>query len=208
MFRFVSRTFVKGLAVVLPVAAAIYVVTWLGGGVDRLMERVVTLILPPDLYVRGSGAVIVVIGVFIVGLLMYPLLTRRLLNRADTLLRRIPLFASIYSPVRDLLNLLGGSVETRLTQVVLVKIPGIGFESLGFITRESAEGLPPGILPPDHVVVLLPWSTQIGGTCFIVPRSATRAVDMSVEEGLRWALTAGISAPIVKDVRRLQEKLA
>ncbi len=208
MFKFISRTFIKGLAVVLPVAAAIYVVTWLGGGVDRVMQRVVTLVLPKDLYVPGSGAVIVLIGVFVVGLLMYPLLTRRLLNRVDVLLRRIPLFASIYSPVRDLLNLLGGSVETRLSQVVLVKIPGIGFESLGFITRESAEGLPPGILPPDHVVVLLAWSTQIGGTCFIVPRSATRVVDMTVEEGLRWALTGGVSAPRAKEAQALQEKLA
>ncbi len=208
MFKFISRTFIKGLAVVLPVAAAIYVVTWLGSGVDRLMKRVVTTAVPDELYVPGSGVVVVLLGVFTVGLLMYPLLTRRLLNRVDRLLRRIPLFASIYSPVRDLLNLLGGSVETRLTQVVLVKIPGIGFESLGFITRESAEGLPVDILPPDHVVVLLPWSTQIGGTCFIVPRSATRAINMSVEEGLRWALTAGISAPRVKEVETLVEKLA
>ncbi len=195
MFKFISRTMLKGLAVVLPVAAAVYVVFWLGGGVDRLMKRIVTTALPDDLYVPGSGVVVVILGVFVVGLLMYPLLTRRLLNRVDSLLRRIPLFASIYSPVRDLLNLLGGGVETRLGQVVLVKIPGIGFESLGFITRDSTEGVPEGMLPPDHVVVLLPWSTQIGGTCFIVPRSAVRQVDMTVEEGLRWALTGGVSAP-------------
>jgi len=195
MFKFMSRTFIKGLAVVLPVAAAVYVVFWLGGGVDRLMKRIALTWLPDELYVPGSGVVFVLIGVFTVGLLMYPLLTRRVLNRLDSLLRRIPLFASIYSPVRDLLNLLGGSVETRLGQVVFVKIPAVGFESLGFITRDSAEGLPEGVLPPGHVVVLLPWSTQIGGTSFIVPRSATRPIDMSVEEGLRWALTGGVSAP-------------
>jgi uncharacterized membrane protein len=195
MFKFMSRTLIKGLAVVLPVAAATYVVFWLGGGVDRLMKRIVTTALPDDLYVPGSGVVVVIIGVFVVGLLMYPVLTRRLLNRADSLLRRIPLFASIYSPVRDLLNLLGGSVEARLGQVVLVKIPGIGFESLGFVPRETGEGLPDGLLPADHVVVLLPWSTQIGGTCFIVPKSAIRPVDLTVEEGLRWALTGGVSGP-------------
>ncbi len=209
MIDFISKTLIKGLAVVLPVAAGIYVIFWLGGGVDRLMKRIVTTAVPDELYVPGSGVVIVILGVFIVGLLMYPVLTQRFLNRFDRLLRRIPLFASIYSPVRDLLNLLGGSVESRLSQVVLVKIPGIGFESLGFITRDSAEGLPEGILPPDHVVVLLPWSTQIGGTSFIVPRSATRPIDMTVEEGLRWALTGGISAPQPKvKVEALQETTA
>lgn len=206
MFKFISRTLIKGLAVVLPVAAAMYVVFWLGGGVDRLMKNIVTKALPDELYVPGSGVVVVILGVFTVGLLMYPVLTRRVLNKLDGLLRRIPLFASIYSPVRDLLNLLGGSVESRLGQVVLVKIPGIGFESLGFITRDSAEGLPEGLLPPDHVVVLLPWSTQIGGTSFIVPRNATRPVNMSVEEGLRWALTGGVSAPQMKQTEAaLQE---
>lgn len=208
MFQFISRTMIKGLAVVLPVAAAIYVVFWLGGGVDRIMRGIFTAILPEDLYVPGSGVVVVIIGVFAVGLLMYPVLTRRFLTRIDILLRRIPLFASIYSPVRDLLNLLGGSVETRLGQVVMVKIPGIGFESMGFITRDSAEGLPEGILPPDHVVVLLPWSTQIGGTCFIVPRNATRPIDMSVEEGLRWVLTGGVSAPRRNIGDSLQETTA
>ncbi len=209
MFDFISRTMIKGLAVVLPVAAAVYVVIWLGSGVDRLMKGILTQVLPRDLYVPGSGIVLVILGVFAMGLLMYPLLTRRLLTRFDILLRRIPLFASIYSPVRDLLNLLGGSVESRLGQVVLVKIPGIGFESLGFITRDSGDGLPEEMLPPDHVVVLLPWSTQIGGTCFIVPRSAVRPVSMSVEEGLRWALTGGVSAPRSKsNDEALQETTA
>lgn len=209
MFDFLSRTMLKGMAVVLPVAAAIYVVVWLGSGVDRLMKGILTRVLPRDLYVPGSGVVLVILGVFVVGLLMYPVLTRRLLTRLDILLRRIPLFASIYSPVRDLLNLLGGSVESRLGQVVLVKIPGIEFESLGFITRDSTDGLPDGMLPPDHVVVLLPWSTQIGGTCFIVPRSAVRPVSLSVEEGLRWALTGGVSAPRpAENGDELQEKTA
>ncbi len=206
MFRFASRTFIKGLAVVLPVAAAVYVVMWLGGGLDRVMVGIFRLILPSRWYVPGSGIVVAIVGVFLVGLLMYPLLTRKFIERVDGLLRRIPLFASIYSPVKDLLNLLGGSVEARLGQVVFVKIPGIGFEALGFITRESTENIRQGIVPPGHIVVLLPWSTQIGGTSFIVPRSAVRPVDMSVEEGLRWALTGGVSAPKRKDTVALLEK--
>jgi uncharacterized membrane protein len=207
MFRFISRTFLKGLAVVLPVAAAVYVVYWLGGGMDAIMESLFVLVFPRELYIPGSGLVVVLLGVFAIGLLMYPVLTRKLIDRVDVVLRKIPLFASIYSPVRDLLNLLGGSVEARLGQVVLVKLPGTGFEVLGFVTRESDRGLPSGMLPPDHVVVMLPWSTQIGGLCFIVPRDAVRPVELNVEEGLRWALTAGISGPELR-AEKLREETA
>ena len=35
----------------------------------------------------------------------------------------------------------------------------------------------------------------MGGYCFLVPRESIRPVDLSVEEGMRWALTAGISGP-------------
>lgn len=55
--------------------------------------------------------------------------------------------------------------------------------------------MPEGFGKEDHVVVFGQWSSQIGGYCFIVPRDAVRPVDMTVEEGMRWAITAGISGP-------------
>jgi uncharacterized membrane protein len=68
-------------------------------------------------------------------------------------------------------------------------------ETLGFVTRDDLSDLPDGLSKNDYVVVYVQWSSQIGGYCFLVPRSAVRPVDMTVEEGMRWALTAGISAP-------------
>jgi uncharacterized membrane protein len=75
-------------------------------------------------------------------------------------------------------------------------LPNTELKTLGFITREDLNDLPDGLSKNDHVVVHVQWSSQIGGYCFVVPRRAVQPVDMTVEEGMRWALTAGISAPV------------
>ena len=124
---------------------------------------------------------------------MYPWLTRKFFKGADSLLRKIPVFGMIYSPTRDLMDVLGGDMQEELGQVVLIKIPNTNMETLGFITRENLDDLPEGFAKEDHVVVFVQWSYQLGGYCFIVPRDAVQPVDMSVEQGMRWALTAGIS---------------
>lgn len=195
MTKFISQTFLRGLAVVLPIAAAVYIVIWLGSDLERIIRGLLLQVMPQEFYVPGLGVALALGGVFLVGLLMYPWLTRKALDGVDTVLRKIPLFTSIYSPVRDLLNMLGGDVEEQLGQVVMVMLPGLDFEMLGFITRENTANLPPGMVPENHVVVLIPWSSQIGGLCYVVPKERVRPVEISVEEGLRWALTAGVSAP-------------
>jgi uncharacterized membrane protein len=195
MIRFATRTFIKGLVVVLPIVAAVYVVLWMVRDSEALVKGLLLAIMPDDYYVTGLGLGLFVVGIFCVGLLMYPWVTRKLLDGVDAILRRVPLFGAIYSPARDLMDVLGGDVEQKLGQVVLIKIPNTNMETLGFITRDELSDLPEGFARDDHVVVYVQWSSQIGGYCFVVPREAVQPVDMTVEQGMRWALTAGISAP-------------
>jgi uncharacterized membrane protein len=208
MIRFVTRTFIKGLVVVLPIMAAVYVVLWMVRDSEALVKGLLLAIMPDDYYVPGLGLGLFVAGIFCVGLLMYPWVTRKLLDGVDDVLRRVPLFGVIYSPARDLMDVLGGNVEQKLGQVVLIKIPNTNMQTLGFVTRDDLSDLPEGFAEDNHVVVYVQWSSQIGGYCFVVPREAVRPVDMTVEQGMRWALTAGISAPdnvagVAKAGRRL-----
>lgn len=204
MMRFVTRTFIKGLVVVLPIMAAIYVVIWLVRDSEAAVKGILLAVVPERLYVPGLGLAFSLAAIFCVGLLMYPWITRRLLDGVDGLLRKVPLFGAIYSPARDLMDLVGGDVEQKLGQVVLIKIPNTNMETLGFVTRDDLSDLPDGFAGDDHVVVYVQWSSQVGGYCFVVPRDAVRPVDMTVEEGMRWALTAGISAP--SDAAQLEKQ--
>jgi uncharacterized membrane protein len=203
MLRLLTRTFFKGLVVVLPFVAAVYVFLWIVRDGEAVVRALLIKVIPEENYLPGLGLGLVVVGVFCVGLLMYPWVTRKLLDSFDGLLRRIPLFGAIYSPVRDLMDVLDGEVERKLDQVVLIKIPNTDVETLGFITRDDLSDLPDGFSKEGHVVVYVQWSYQIGGYCFVVPRESVQPVHMTIQQGMRWALTAGISAP--KNAGQLSE---
>ena len=99
LLPFLSRTFLKGLAVVLPIVAAVYVTLWIVRDGEAVVRGTLLSILPEEYYVPGLGLLLVIVAVFCVGLLMYPWLTRKLLDAIDgPASRRVPLFGSVYSP--------------------------------------------------------------------------------------------------------------
>jgi len=199
LHRTLSKLFIKGLSIVLPIAVALYAMVWMIRSSEGAVKGILTTILPPGAYIPGMGLLTIIALVFVAGLLMYPWLTRKLFRTADKTLRKIPLFGNVYAPVKDLMGLVGGDMEKKLGRPVMVTVPNTNMETLGFVTREGTDGLPEGFLPDDHLVVYVQWSSQIGGYCFIVPKNSVRYLDISIEEGMRWSLTAGLSAPESQD---------
>jgi len=63
---------------------------------------------------------------------------------------------------------------------------------VGLVTRETFEGLPSDMANESEIIVYIPLSYQIGGLTVVVPKSSVRYIDMSVEEGMRFCMTAGM----------------
>ena len=76
----------------------------------------------------------------------------------------------------------------------MVRLPGNTGELLGFVTREQFDDVPLSPQADDPVAVYLPMSYQIGGYTLYVPRASVRPVDISFEQGMRLAITGGVSA--------------
>jgi len=185
----------QGLAILVPIFAAGYILFWIFRDSENLVKSLLLRVIPEEYYLTGMGLFTAVGITFVIGLLMYPWLTRRILQLLDKIMRNIPIFAASDSPARDLRDLFGGDIKEQLGQPVLIAIPNTGIETLGFITRRNLSDLPEGLNKKDHVVVYVQWSSQIGGYCFIVPLDSVKPLNMTVEEGMRWALTAGVSGP-------------
>lgn len=191
----INQTFLQGLSLFLPFAIALYFIIWLVGDTEQLVKKLLITFIPESYYIPGLGLVALVVVIFLLGLLMYPWLAGQVVKAFDKLMRKIPIFSSIYSPMRDLMDMFGNDISKQLGQPVMITVPNTKMETLGFITREDAQDLPDGLLPENHVVVYVQWSSQVGGYCFIVPKDHIRKVNLTAEEGMRWALTAGLSAP-------------
>lgn len=184
--------FLKGLSAVLPAAATIYVLWWVGSTAERHLGRLLQALLPDVLYFPGLGLAFGVALLVGVGILANAWILRRVARLLERLLERTPLVKTIYGASRDVLSFFGGGEEgQRMQSVVAVTIADA--RMVGFVTRESAAEIL-GDEGRDRVAVYLPMAYQVGGFMVLVPRAAVTPLDMDVEEGLRLAVTAGIQA--------------
>ncbi len=190
----ISATFLKGLAAVLPIAITLYLLYWIGSTAEAVLGEALQRVLPEPWYLPGMGLAAGVILIFLIGLLLNAYLAQKVLNLIeDRVLQRIPLVKTVYGAVQDLMAFFAKSEQDSLNQVVVVTLGDTGYRLLGFVTRQDFSDVPAGIGDSDTVAVYLPMSYQIGGYTLLMPRSAVTPVDISVEDGMRFAVTAGMS---------------
>lgn len=189
----VSRIFLQGLLALLPIALTLYIVYWLGSSAEALLGRGIRLIVPDQWYWPGMGLIAGFAAVFAVGILTQAWIVRRLIQWGEALLNRIPLVKSLYSSVSDLMSFFSGSDKQGLSQVVLVTFEALNARVLGFVTRETFADLHASLEGNDLVAVYLPMSYQVGGYTVIVPRRQIEPVNLSIEEAMRFAVTAGMT---------------
>lgn len=187
-----ARTFFTGLAVVLPIVVTVVVILWVIDTAEAMLGAIVSRVLPEGMYLQGFGLLAALALIFAVGVLMEALYFRRLMGWFEELLNRIPLVKTVYSAVRDLMSLFSKAGTRKFSKVVMVTFPGVEARLLGFVTVEDFSDLPlkPG---PDTVAVYLPMSYTIGGYTLLLPRSYLTPLDMTLEEAMRFVVTAGMS---------------
>jgi uncharacterized membrane protein len=186
----IDRVFLRGLATILPVTLTLYIVWWLVSGAENVLGSLIRTVLPDAWYWHGMGILMGVLLVFVVGLFMSAWFARSVYGLGERLLERIPIVKSIYGMLRDMLGFFTQQKQAQFSHVVLVRFGE--HRILGLVTREDLGSLPFGIGGDGKVCVYIPMSYQIGGFTFLVPRTALTPVAMSMEEAMRFAVTAGM----------------
>jgi uncharacterized membrane protein len=193
MSTHMMRPFLKGLDVVIPIVLIVYILYWLVAGLEAMVKCVFEVFLPRDYYFPGLGTAAVVVVVFLVGLLMYPWATRRVIQAMEALFRRLPVVGTVYSTIHDVMDLFDGGIKRKLGRPVLVDIPHLEMKAVGFLMQQDISDLQGQSPDEDVVVVYLQMSYQLGGYALIIPKDRVQPLEMSVESALQWVLTAGIS---------------
>jgi len=199
MLKFIGRNVLTGLVTIVPIALTLYLVYWLVVSVEVALGALIRLVIAPGLYVPGLGLLVGLLLMFVIGLLMHAYLVQRLFSMAEDLLFTMPLVKSIYRAIRDFFNYFSPDSHKEFEQVVSVSIGETGMRVIGFVTQAQPERLPPGFREDDKVLVYLPLSYMIGGYAVLMPRTAVRPLDMSMEEAMRFTLTAGVTGVTVAE---------
>ena len=190
MFKSISKILITGFITLLPIVLTIYLLYWLAVSSEQVMGSALRFVLPNAAYFPGLGMIAGIVVVFLVGLLMKAILVRQVFALGERLLYQLPVIKTIYRAMRDLFEFFSPKQE-GLEQVVIVTFNGM--EMIGFMTQEDPARLPESFRHGESVLVYLPMSYMIGGFTVFIPKKDVRKCNMSMEEAMRFALTAGIT---------------
>ncbi|MFT5218638.1 MAG: putative membrane protein [Planctomycetota bacterium] len=190
MIRSIGRILLTGFLTLVPVILTIYLLFWMVTTSERVMGSALQWALPDAFYFPGLGSIAGLVLVFLVGLLMKALFIQQLFAFGEQMLYRLPLIKSIYSVIRDFVDFFSPK-NKGLGRVVTVKFNQM--EVIGFVTQEDQSKLPDAYRNRDSLLVYIPMSYMIGGFTLLVPSKDVTPSTMSMDEAMRFALTAGIT---------------
>src|SRR5579862_2974088 len=180
--------FLTGLIVAGPVAITLWLTWWFVTWVDGLVRPFVPLVYRPETYlpfgVPGSGLVVAVVALTLLGFLTANLIGRTLVDLGERLLGRIPAVRAIYRGLKQVFETLFSGKGSSFRKVGLVEFPSPGMWSIVLISQSPNEDVArslPG--QEEHVSVFLPCSPNpTAGFFFYVPKSKIIEVDMTTED--------------------------
>jgi uncharacterized membrane protein len=202
VFSRLRTWFLTGLLFIAPLALTIWVTLGIIRWVDRLIAPFIPREYRPEVYfhlpfaIPGTGLIIVVIGLTVIGALTATLLGRFFVRLNDRIFARLPIIRSLYGTLKQMFETLLSQKAGAFRQVVLVQFPVRGCWAIGFVTGPAA-GEVQSRIANELVSVFVPTSPNpTSGYLLFVQRNELTALDMNVEEALKLVVSGGIaSAP-------------
>jgi uncharacterized membrane protein len=184
------RSFVAGFFLTVPlfisVAALVWIFNVVDGATTPLYDRLLGRRIP------GLGTLSTAMVIVLVGAVARNVIGRRILARGEGWLLKVPVFKTIYSPVKQLIAAFSPDNDSSFKRVVLVEDPRRGY-AIGFQTREFIVDRGGG--PEPMLAVYVPTNNLYLGDVVIVERARAVFPDITVEDGIRIVLTGGMALP-------------
>jgi uncharacterized membrane protein len=184
------RSFIAGFFVTVPlfisVAAFIWIFTVVDGLTTPFYDRVLGRRIP------GLGIATTAVAIILVGAFATNVIGKRVLLRAEGWLLRVPVFRTIYAPVKQLLDAFSPANASGFKRVVMIEDPRRGYV-LGFLTREFTVDRGHG--PEALLAVYVPTNHLYLGDIVLCQRERATFPDITVEDGIRIFLTGGMALP-------------
>jgi uncharacterized membrane protein len=202
----VKKYLIAGLLTWLPLAITLWVLLWVQGVLDGMFRGVlrVSAAVLPDSAAEGViwlgqwpglGVLVMVALMLITGVFVTNIFGQWWLRQWDGLMSRIPIVKSIYSSVKQVSDTLFSSNGNAFREAVLVQYPHAGSWTIAFVTGKPS-GEVAGKLAGEHVSLYVPTTPNpTSGFFLMMPRTAVHALDMSVDEALKYIISMGVVAP-------------
>jgi uncharacterized membrane protein len=188
--HWLRRSFIAGFFVTVPLFISVAAFVWIFGVVDGLTTPIYDRLLGRR--IPGLGTLTTAVAILLVGVLARNVVGRRMLERGEAWLLRVPVFRMVYAPVKQLVAAFSPDNEAGFKRVVMIDDPKRGY-LLGFVTREFSVDRGSG--PEPLLAVYVPTNHLYLGDIVICERARATFPDISVQEGIRIFLTGGMALP-------------
>lgn len=186
------NTFITGLILLIP----LYITIWIISLVFHLFDNAIPII---GKRFEGLGFVVTIVFIFILGSSAKNIIAKKFLKYIEDVLEKLPFIKDIYVPSKHIINTLIKSSGTKnFSKVVMVEYPRQGVYSLGFLTREELSGITSGkekVMAGMAAVFIPTVPNPTTGFLVVIPKSELKILDMSVEQGFKLIISAGIITP-------------
>jgi uncharacterized membrane protein len=182
------RNFITGFFVTVPLVISVAALVWIFRVIDGFVGPHYARALGVE--VPGLGLLTTALVVLLVGMLATNVFGKRVLQRVEGYLLRVPVFRTIYAPVKQIVVAFSPDNEYGFKRVVLIEQGGGGF-MLGFLTKEFTVDRGRG--PESLLAVYVPTNHLYLGEVVICPRERASWPDITVEQGIRIFLTGGMA---------------
>ncbi len=206
-----KKYLIAGLLVWLPLAITIWVLHSVLGLMDDVFGSMVSAsqaVLPEAAReslemlrkIPGLGVIVMIAGLLLTGMFAANIVGQWALHQGNQLLTHIPIVKSIYSSVKQVSDTLFSSSGNAFREAVLVEYPRAGSWTIAFVTGKPG-GEAAVHLSGDYVSLYVPTTPNpTSGFFLMVPRADVIALQMSVDEALKYVISMGVVAPPVHDV--------
>jgi len=182
--------FVKGLLVVVPLGAAIFLIFWAVRSIDNALN--LSDIFWHDskkpVYIPGLGILNVLVVIFIAGILVTNVVTDPIKRWINRWINRLPLFKFLYSSIKDLTEAFVGE-EKKFNEPVLVEVNEFGLKKIGFLVQKDLSALN----LPGEVAVYFPYSYSFAGQVVIISADKVKPIDKSAADMMKFVISGGVS---------------
>lgn len=186
MLQFAFRNFIRGLLIVAPVAATVWLTYVAFSAVDgwlRLDELFARRLFP------GAGFLATVATITLIGFLARIIGLRWFFHQLDGLFARVPLVKILYTAIRDLTQAFVGDRKRFDRPVAVAPVGEQNLLLLGFLTRDGLDEL--GL--PGYASVYLPQSYNFAGQLLLVPRDRVRPLEAGSTQVMKFVVSGGVA---------------
>lgn len=191
--------FLAGVLVAAPLGITIYLAWLFIGFIDNVMAPLLPGRYIPEDYlpilpigIPGLGLLLVALLLTLIGAFAAGYVGRLVVNLGEGVVERMPVVRHVYSALKQLFETVLADQSEAFRAVVLLEYPRRGLWSIGFVTAAA----PPDIRAvsvDEMVAVLIPMALNpTSGILVFAPRRDLRVLDMTVEEGLKMVISAGL----------------